>query len=86
MQPLTSLTKGQQGIIAEIKAAPLERSRLLELGMTPGTRVELIRFAPLGDPVELKVRGSHLSINKLEADLIFVTVAANPAEGTTQRS
>jgi Fe2+ transport system protein FeoA len=85
MQPLTSLAKGQHGTILEIKAAPEERSRLLELGLTPGTTVELVRFAPLGDPVELKVRGSHLSVNRPEADLILVQAAASPATGTAPR-
>jgi Fe2+ transport system protein FeoA len=46
--------------------------RLLELGLLPGTEVEVIRFAPLGDPIDLKVRGYHLSIRKAEAALLEV--------------
>ena len=48
------------------------RRRLLELGLVPGTRVELLRVAPLGDPVELLVRGASLSIRKAEAGAIEV--------------
>lgn len=46
--------------------------RLLEMGMLPGSTVELVRFAPLGDPIDLKVRGFHLSIRKSEAGLVDV--------------
>ena len=42
-------------------------ARLLELGLVPGTPVEVIRLAPLGDPMELKVRGFLLSVGKEEA-------------------
>ncbi|MDA0684066.1 MAG: FeoA family protein [Bacteroidetes bacterium] len=47
-------------------------SRLMELGILPGTDVELVRFAPLGDPIDIKVRGYHLSIRKSEAALIRI--------------
>ena len=46
--------------------------RLLEFGLLPGTRVELVRFAPLGDPIDIRVRGFHLSIRKSEAAGILV--------------
>jgi ferrous iron transport protein A len=48
------------------------RRRLLELGLVPGTRVEVIGVSPLGDPLELEVRGSRLSIRKKEALTIEV--------------
>lgn len=44
----------------------------MELGLVPGTRIELLRVAPLGDPVELLVRGASLSIRKAEASAIEV--------------
>ena len=47
-------------------------ARLMEMGLLPGADVELIRFAPLGDPIDIKVRGFHLSIRKSEARLIEV--------------
>jgi Fe2+ transport system protein FeoA len=47
-------------------------ARLLEMGMLPGSEIELVRFAPLGDPIDLKVRGFHLSIRKSEAGLVEV--------------
>ena len=71
-QPLTALPVGAGGTVSEIKVAPEHRGRLLEMGLLVGTPVELVRFAPLGDPVEIKVRGYHLTLRKHEADLIFV--------------
>ena len=41
--------------------------RLLEMGLVPGTPVEVVRLAPLGDPMDLHVRGFHLSVRKHEA-------------------
>ncbi len=71
-QPLTALPVGTAATVAEIKVPPEHRSRLLEMGLLVGTPVELVRFAPLGDPVEIKVRGYHLTLRKHEADLILV--------------
>ena len=71
-QPLTSLGVGQAAIVTEIKLPPDRRGRILEMGLLVGTGVELVRFAPLGDPVEIKVRGYNLSLRKLDAELIFV--------------
>jgi len=71
-QPLTSLGVGSIATITEIKVSPESRGRLLEMGLLVGTPVELVRFAPLGDPVEIKVRGYHLTLRKQEAEQILV--------------
>ncbi len=72
LQPLTSLPTGQTATVAEIKLPPENRPRLMEMGLLVGTTVELVRFAPLGDPVEIKVRGYNLTLRKHEAEQIFV--------------
>lgn len=46
--------------------------RLQELGLVPGTRIEVIRFAPLGDPIEIKVRNYNLSIRREDAMSIAI--------------
>ena len=46
--------------------------RLLEMGLLPGTEIQLIRFAPLGDPIDFKIRGYHLSLRKTEAAMVRV--------------
>ncbi|HTI70247.1 MAG TPA: FeoA family protein [Candidatus Limnocylindria bacterium] len=74
-QSLASLAPGSKAVIAEIRVPVEHRGRLLEMGMLVGTAVELVRFAPLGDPVEIKVRGYHLSLRRHEAELILVRPA-----------
>jgi ferrous iron transport protein A len=74
-QPLSSLPAGKAARVAEIKVSPESRSRLMEMGLLVGTPVELVRFAPLGDPVEIKVRGYHLTLRKHEAEQIWVRCA-----------
>jgi ferrous iron transport protein A len=72
IQPLTSVLPGATATVAEIKLPPESRPRLMEMGLLVGTAVELVRFAPLGDPVEIKVRGYNLTLRKHEADQIWV--------------
>jgi ferrous iron transport protein A len=74
-QPLTSLEVGSGAVVAEIRLSPETRGRLLEMGLLVGTPVQLVRYAPLGDPVEIKVRGYHLTLRKHEADQILVKVS-----------
>jgi Fe2+ transport system protein FeoA len=47
--------------------------RLREMGLVPGTRLTLVRRAPLGDPIEISLRGSLLSLRRSEADFIEIT-------------
>jgi ferrous iron transport protein A len=74
-QPLTSLPLGGRATVAEIRLPAGSHSRLMEMGLIVGTPVELVRFAPLGDPVEIKVRGYHLTIRRNEAEQILVRAA-----------
>jgi ferrous iron transport protein A len=75
LQPLTALPLGTTAMVAEIKLPPANRPRLMEMGLLVGTPVELVRFAPLGDPVEIKVRGYNLTLRRNEAEQIFVRPA-----------
>jgi len=78
---LSQIQTGQIVQIVRIAGQSSFRRRLMELGLVPGTRVELVRVAPLGDPVELLVRGASLSIRKAEAGVIEVAPgSASPAE------
>jgi ferrous iron transport protein A len=76
LQPLTTVAIGQKATVAEIKLPPANRPRLMEMGLLVGTPVELVRFAPLGDPLEIKVRGYNLTLRKHEAEQIFVRTAS----------
>jgi Fe2+ transport system protein FeoA len=72
LQPLTAVPIGGRATVAEIKLPPETRPRLMEMGLLVGTQIELVRFAPLGDPVEIKVRGYNLTLRKHEAEQILV--------------
>ncbi len=74
-QRLSSLPAGSAGTVTAVEVAPEHKGRLLEMGLLPGTRVEVVRYAPLGDPVEIKVRGYNLSLRKHEAEQVWVQPA-----------
>lgn len=69
---ISSLKEGQRGKIAFIRGGRNMVQRLLDMGLTPGTRICVVRIAPLGGPVELAVRDSKLAIGKGVASKIFV--------------
>ena len=71
-QPLTSLQIGHSAIVTRINVPAESRGRLLEMGVLVGTPVQLVRFAPLGDPVEIRVRGYHLTLRRHDAEQILV--------------
>jgi ferrous iron transport protein A len=73
-QPLTSLALGATATVAEINLPSAQRPRLMEMGLLVGSAVKLVRFAPMGDPVEIKVRGYNLTLRKSEAEQILVKV------------
>jgi ferrous iron transport protein A len=71
---LAALAPGARARVTGIRSQDDFALRLMELGLTPGTEVALIRRAPFGDPIELVVRGSHFSIRRSEAERIHVEV------------
>ena len=76
LQPLTTISLGTTATVVEINLPSPSRPRLMEMGLLVGTKVELVRFAPLGDPVEIKVRGYNLTLRKHEAEQILVKANA----------
>ena len=69
---LASLAVGDRGRISGFELPPEIRQRLLEMGLTKGAACTLVRFAPLGDPLEVEVRGYRLSLRKAEAEGVFI--------------
>jgi ferrous iron transport protein A len=70
---LHRLLPGQMGVIQEVQGSGLSRRRILDLGMVPGTLVEVMRRSPLGDPVAYQVRGTIIALRQDEASQISVT-------------
>jgi ferrous iron transport protein A len=77
---LAELSVGNVVTIESIAGERSFRRRLMELGLVAGTRVELVGVAPLGDPVELLVRGSCLSIRRAEARSVQVSASSIAAK------
>ncbi len=72
MIPLTVIPQGQQVCVGRVRGERSFRRRLGEMGLVPGTRLRVVRQAPLGDPLELDVRGGRLSIRRAEAAAVLV--------------
>jgi len=73
---MTSLTNLPIGMIAKVIAVNGNNAitkRLMEMGVVPGVSVRVIKSAPFGDPLEIRVRGYHLAMRKNEADAIEVS-------------
>ncbi len=69
---LDDLTTGQKGKVIRINAQGPFKKRLLEMGFITGAEVEVIKYAPLKDPVEYLVKGYHVSLRHEEAKKIEI--------------
>ncbi len=72
--PLNQLKVGQVATVEEVLDQGFLSQRLLEMGIIRGTTIEVIRFAPMGDPIDIKIRGYHLSLRGEEARGILVVI------------
>lgn len=72
MSTLSTISVGDFAIIDSLKCSIEQRKLLLSMGFTPSTEVQLVRIAPLGDPLEFSLRGFNVSLRKSEADVIKV--------------
>jgi len=69
---LSDVEPGQHATVTAF-IGDLERTkRLREMGLLPGTRIKFVRWAPMGDPLEIELRGYRLSLRRHEAELIQV--------------
>lgn len=69
---LKQLNPGESGIVIQLKSTGAVKRRLIDMGITPGTEVFVRKIAPLGDPIEINLRGYELSIRKDDADNIII--------------
>lgn len=75
---LKDMQVGDRGRVAKYDHSLLAyRQKLLAMGLTPGTEFQVLRVAPLGDPVEIRVRGTDLSLRRAEASGLNVTLLEN---------
>lgn len=73
---LSELVSGEKGGIVRIVADGKIRCRLFDMGVTPGAGIVMRKRAPLGDPLEVTVRGYELTLRKSEADCVIVDIDA----------
>ncbi|MDA1050884.1 MAG: FeoA domain-containing protein [Planctomycetota bacterium] len=73
---LSDAKVGQGGVVVRVDGMDDVAIRLLEMGLTPGTEFELIGIAPLGDPIEIEIRGYRLSLRKSEAARVTIELTA----------
>ena len=69
---LSELAIGASAVVREFPKTGAAFVRLREMGLLAGTAITLVRAAPLGDPIEIKVRGYHLTLRKSEAEHVLV--------------
>ncbi len=72
MKTLKDVKVGQSAVVAKLHGEGAVRRRIMDMGLTKGTEIYVRKVAPLGDPVELKVRGYELSLRKADAERIEV--------------
>ena len=72
--PLSSLNIGQSGVVRLLEGESEIKRRLMDMGITRGTSIALHKLAPLGDPMELHLRGYSLSLRKKDAEKIKIVV------------
>jgi len=71
---LADLQPGESGIVAKILGEGAVKRRLMDMGITRGTEVFVRKVAPLGDPLEISLRGYELTLRKSEAQMISVVM------------
>ena len=74
LKKLVEFKEGETGLIKKVEGEGRLRRRLFDMGVTPGTTVYLRKIAPLGDPLEITIRGYELTLRKSEAELVILEV------------
>lgn len=69
---LAELAPGESGVIVSVAGNGNVQHRLVDMGVVRGTRVTMVKSAPLGDPLEVKVKGFNLSLRRAEAAIITI--------------
>jgi ferrous iron transport protein A len=69
---LAELPVGSRAVVARIDGTDELSCRLMEMGLTPGVELRVVGVAPLGDPLELELRGYRLSVRKSEAQRVAI--------------
>ena len=72
MLKLNTLEEGQRARIVDVDGDDSIAVRLMEMGLTEGEEIELVGFAPMGDPIEFQIRGYRVSLRSTEAQRVRI--------------
>lgn len=72
MRTLNQLKPGETGVVCRVNGRGPIKRRIIDMGMVAGTSLQVLKFAPLGDPIEIKLKGFNLSLRQNEAALIEI--------------
>lgn len=72
MKTLKDVKVGENAVVVRLHGEGAVKRRIMDMGLTRGTEVHVRKVAPLGDPMELTVRGYELSVRKADAEMIEV--------------
>lgn len=74
VRKLKDMVAGEMGTIVALHGSGNIKHRLIDMGLVKGTKIQVVKFAPLGDPVEIKVKNFELALRVSEAGMIDVDV------------
>jgi ferrous iron transport protein A len=72
---LSDLLPGEKGTVKKVTGNSMIKRRIVDMGVVAGAVIEVQKYAPLGDPMEVKVKGFNLSLRKNEAEMIEMETA-----------
>ncbi|MDD4602033.1 hypothetical protein SDC9_11489 [bioreactor metagenome] len=72
IKTLDQMKPGENGIVEKVTGEGAVKRRIVDMGLVGGTRLSVLKYAPLGDPIEIKVKNFNLALRKTEAALIQV--------------
>ena len=72
MKTLKDVKVGETAVVLKLTGEGAVKRRIMDMGVTKGTKISVRKVAPLGDPIEVSVRGYELSIRKADAQMILV--------------
>ena len=75
---LDQLQRGETAVVTQLASTGLNRRRMMDLGILPGTRIEIEMKSPLGDPVAYRVRGAVIALRREQAREILIAPETNP--------
>lgn len=74
IKKLSQMQPGEAGVVVKVNGSGNVKFRLIDMGVVKGSKLQVVKFAPLGDPIEIKIKGFSLSLRKNESEMIDVEV------------